>query len=381
MIFMKRLRVLFFSLWYPHRYDAMDGLFVRKHAQAVARYADVEVLFLYADEHIRQFETTEVVIDGVREVTVYFPKRGLLSYVNYFRAFRRGMKLMHKPDVTQTNVIGKDGLCSWWLKKTQGIPYVVVEHWTGFLPQNFSYRGFFRRRVAELVARNASMIMPVSHSLGNGMKSHGLDLAPYECINNVVDDFFFVKREKTPRTKKRFVNITCFDDRSKNVSGLLRTVRRIANQRDDFEFVLVGTGRDFKRIYELYQTLDFPEGMVRFTGELMPEGVYEWLTESDFMVLFSNYETFSVVAAEAICVGLPVVASSVGIVPNVVTEDCGIVINPGDETALEQAINFMLDNFSKYDMEQIRSLGHQFSFEAVGKHLLSVYERALNEKH
>lgn len=29
------MKVLFLTAWYPHRYDAMAGLFVRKHAEAV----------------------------------------------------------------------------------------------------------------------------------------------------------------------------------------------------------------------------------------------------------------------------------------------------------------------------------------------------------
>ncbi len=37
------MTVLFFSQWYPNRYDAMPGLFVRKHAQAVARFCDVDI--------------------------------------------------------------------------------------------------------------------------------------------------------------------------------------------------------------------------------------------------------------------------------------------------------------------------------------------------
>jgi hypothetical protein len=39
------MKVLFLTPWYPHRYDAMSGLFVRKHAQAVARQG-VEVTVL-----------------------------------------------------------------------------------------------------------------------------------------------------------------------------------------------------------------------------------------------------------------------------------------------------------------------------------------------
>ncbi len=375
---MNRLKVLFFSLWYPHRYDAMDGLFVRKHAQAVARFADVEVLFLYADARIREFEITDVTIDGVREVTVYFPKNGPLSYVNYFRAFSKGIKLMQTPDITQTNVIGKDGLCSWWLKKTKGIPYIAIEHWTGYLPQNFSYRGFFRKRIAETVARNASMIMPVSRALEREMKRNGLDLAPYEIVNNVVDDFFYDREEKAERSRIRILSVTCFGDSSKNLSGTLRVMRRIAQKRTDFEFVMIGTGGDYDKIHAYYESLDFPDGMVKFTGEQTPLEVAKWMKQSDILVIFSNFETFSVVAAEAYAVGLPIVASRSGGILDDISEGEGILVEPRNEEQLELALSTMLDSFAAYDVEAIREAGRQYSFDAVGRHLVDVYERALS---
>ena len=45
------------------------------------------------------------------------------------------------PDVVQLNVIQKQGILALWLKKRYRIPYVIVEHWSGYLPEN----GMFKR--------------------------------------------------------------------------------------------------------------------------------------------------------------------------------------------------------------------------------------------
>ena len=50
------MNVLFLSKWYPNKYDAMAGLFVRKHAQAAARVCDVTVMYVFTDPRIRVFE-------------------------------------------------------------------------------------------------------------------------------------------------------------------------------------------------------------------------------------------------------------------------------------------------------------------------------------
>ena len=67
------MKVLFLSAWYPHRYDAMSGLFVRKHAAVVSRYAEVCVLYLHADENIKRFEIVEQNFENVKEIYVYYP--------------------------------------------------------------------------------------------------------------------------------------------------------------------------------------------------------------------------------------------------------------------------------------------------------------------
>ena len=70
------MKVLYVSEWYPHRYDAMSGLFVRKHAQSVAfQEVDVCVLYVYPTED-KSFTSLHEIVDQhtslVREVYVYY---------------------------------------------------------------------------------------------------------------------------------------------------------------------------------------------------------------------------------------------------------------------------------------------------------------------
>lgn len=381
---MSHLRVLFFSLWYPHRYDAMDGLFVRKHAEAVGRLADVEVLYLHSDGNIRKFEIVENQQNGIREVTVYFPKFGppvirqLVVAINFWRAFKRGYKLVQKPDISHINVLGREGLCALWLKKRFGIPYVAIEHWSRYMPTSFSYRGFFTKKLTELVARHASVLMPVSRPLGENMKRLGIKCARYQIINNVVDDFFFATQKSEKREKKRFVSVTCFSNKSKNLTGLLNAVKQLSLLRQDFELVMVGSGVDYQMVYNHYLSLGFADGMVKFVGEQTPEGVCKWLNNSDFLVLFSNYETYSCVVSEAICCGKPIVSSALDTITSRIPDYAGLFVQPRNESELNEALNKMLDTFSDYDTEAVRSLSKQCSYAAVGQKLIDVYMNVLN---
>ena len=56
-------------------------------------------------------------------------------------------------------------------------------------------------------------------------------------------------------------------------------------------------------------------------------------------------------------------------------EECGILVPPGDESRLTEALNTMLDHCHEYDRGTIRQYGAQYSFAEVGAQFKHVYEQ------
>ena len=372
------MKVLYVSAWYPHRYDAMFGLFVQKHALAVAAAGvDVCALYLHSDTSIQHIEITDSTRDGVREIIVYYPQR-------YLSALRRGWNYVRThwglPDVCQLNVITKNALLPLWLKWRYKTPYIIVEHWSGYLPKNGSFAGSSRlhRWLCRKAVRHAERVLTVSPQLAAGMQACGLQHPKFEHINNVVDDFFFEEKEVPRAKKKALLHVSCFDEQAKNVCGLLRAIKQVAAKRQDFTLTLIGTGVDYEAVRSFAEGLDLPKGMVVFTGELAPKEVAEKMAVSDALVLFSNYETAGVVLCESIVCGKPVISTPVGVAPLIVNEQTGLLVPVGDENALAQAINKILDNFADYDSRLIRSYGKQYSFATVGSGLKEIYQSCMD---
>ena len=378
---MKKTKVLFLSAWYPHRYDAMEGLFVQKHAWAASRYTDVCVLFLLADKNITDYEIVTNKNQGVLETIVYYPKRvGLLrKIVTYFRAFQKGythvLSNWGKPKVTHAHILTRTGFLAYLLKKKYGIPYIITEQWSRYLPEKRTYTGFLRKYLTRLVVRNAEYLLPVSQTLADAMQCVGLQAKRTICVGNVVDDFFYVPQEKQPRTKRRILHVSCFDESAKNIRGILRAVQRLSDERFDFELIIIGTGPDFKQIHKEAQNLML-NSVIRFVGEQTPQQVSDWMHQSDFFVLFSNYETFATVIPEALASGIPVVSSQVGIAPQLVTQETGILVSVGDEDGLYSALQWMLNNFQNFDSEKLRQYALPFSSQQIGLQLRNCYKSA-----
>lgn len=381
-----QLKVLFLTPWYPHRYDAMAGLFVRKHAQAVARQGvDVGVLSIHSSQCIMHNEIEDKVVEGVREVVIYTNKGGVWGEVQALKQlWQYWYKRYGVPDVVHLNVLTKQGLLARWLQVNYNIPFVVMEHWSGYLPENGNYRGFVRKALSQMILSHAKAVMPVSSKLMNAMKQCGLKHNNWQIVPNVVDDFFYsrdtaccVRSEACcgREGKFRFLHVSCFDNRAKNTLAIVEAVEQLSKQRNDFEMIMVGTGQDifFTRCMADNYKLG-SRGFIQFTGEQTPQQVKEWMDASDCFVLFSNYETAAVVLEEAAACGMPIISTPVGIAEELIDETTGIIVPVKDIKSLTESMSAMIDNAKNYDSIKIKERAEKYSFDVVGCRLVEIYK-------
>lgn len=345
------MKILFLTPWYPSEKDAMSGLFVHKHAEAVrAQGVDVAVLSAWTWK----------------------------EFITGWRHIRRTWGL---PDVVQLNVIQKEGLLALWLKKRYNIPYIIVEHWSGYLPENEQFMRLpaWKKRLYQHIAKECTILLTVSDTLRQAMQQCGIQASRWGRINNVVDDFFFepsaVSRQKSDR--KTLLHVSCYEERAKNVKGLLRAAKALSELRQDWQLVLVGTGVDYIDVRTYAESLNFPEGLLKWTGELTPQKVAEAFDNADIFILPSNYENAPVVLSESIVKGVPIIATRVGGIPEMVNEQCGILVTPGNDNELTQTMNHMLDHYKEYNHNIISELGKQYAFSSVGMQLKEIYTHAI----
>ena len=383
--------ILFLTRWYPDRYDPMPGLFIKRHAEVVAEFARVAVLYLRAAPEKRMgFEMVQSAENGVFTLKVYYgtktflpsflskPLAGFLFIISFVKGYKFLLNNWHKPGIVHANVLTRVGMFALALRWFAGIPYVITEHWSRYLPLTGTYSGFLRKFLTRLVVRNAAAVSTVTVNLAKAMQQHGLQNKHYTLLPNVVDtDEYSPSDGRIETGVKRFIHISCFEDRSKNISGLLHTLARLSEVRSDFECILVGEGMDLDLMKKLANDLNLATSRVRFTGLLENQDVVMAYREADFMVMFSNYENMPVVISEALACGLPVVATAVGGIPEFVNADNGRLIAARDEDALLEAICFMLDHSHEYDRQKIRQNAVQvFGKPAVASKLKELYSFA-----
>ena len=370
----ERKHIVFLARWYPHRYDPMLGLFVQRHAEAAALYNDISVTYVHADENICQkFDIVDETVNNVRTIRVYYRKSWskLISLVRFFKANKKALKLLPKPDIIHVHILTRLGLIALWQKRLHGTPYIITEHWSRYLPGN-DFSGILRKRLTKTIVKHASAVTTVTDILAKAMQNHGLYNDNYIVVPNVVDINAF-KPHPHHNEVPKIVHVSCFENKSKNITGLIDALQILEDRNSVFQCVFIGDGIDFTMIQEYVKKLKHQENL-RFTGILAGQDYINELASSDFLVLPSNYETQGVVILEAFACGMPAVSTNVGGIPEIVNESNGILVPPQEPEKLADAMQTMLQTYRNYDADILRDgIIKKFSNETVGKLLNHIY--------
>lgn len=378
----RKLNILFISSWYPTRVFKYYGDFVKRHAKAVGLYTKVLCLHVIKDQDIkRKYEIVENNSEeNLVEVIFYFKSQWLskLKYVYYYiRGMQYIQKMYGKPDLIHANVLYPIGIVVFLLSSIYKIPYIFTEHWTGFLNGTYQRINFLKRRFYNYIGKKAKKVIPVTANLKKAMTVSGVH-AKYAVIPNVVETKVFQTQSNPDEYKKSILHVSNIRDEHKNISGLLRSISKLRLMRQDFILNIIHSEEN-NYLKDLSDSLGLTGKHVFFCGKKTYNEVAEYMRQSAFLVLFSNYENLPCVIVEAFAAGLPVLSTDVGGIKEHLDKEKGILIEKGNEEQLVDKLNFMLDHYQDYDKQLLANYAYEnFSFEKVGYKYLKIYQEVLN---
>jgi glycosyltransferase involved in cell wall biosynthesis len=383
------MNILFLATWYPNHFDPMYGLFVQRHAKAAAINNKVCVLHIVKDE--KTHAKREILIDKEKNLTevcvVYRPVCGKIPILNKaFSAFQflvaclYGLRYIKAksapPDIVHVHVLTRMGLVALLIKIFKGIPYIITEHWSRYQKVTGNYKGFFRRIITGIVVKNASILTTVTADLLSAMNEQGLKNQNSRILPNVVDDAFFIDcKSRKALHPFRLVHVSCFEDRSKNIGGILRVAKRLQDNGSEFELIMIGDGPDFEMMKSYCRELEISNETVIFKGLKTADEIAENFCISDFLLMFSHYENLPVVINEAFACGLAVISSDVGGISEIVKEGFGYLVQPGNEDELYNLIESLIAENVSVDASEMRQFAYKsFSAKAVADILNNIYK-------
>lgn len=381
----ERLKVLFLTRWYPNNYDPQLGVFVQKHAIAASQNCKVAVLCILPGTGLRSpFLLEEKESAGPAEFILYYrPMQSgirmidrvvnLLFYFLYFHLATRVItRKWGRPDLVHAVVFGRAAVAAGILHWQKGIPFVVSEHWSGYATGQFARRPKLWKGTMRRLAKKASAITAASQFLLGKMQAAGLN-GRMRILPNAVEIPGELTRQQTAGEPVKILLVADLEDEIKNVSGVIQAFASVGKDRPGVQLQIIGDGKDRALLEALAQDMNMPEGQIIFYGRKDNATVYEFLLQCSFVVMNSRVETFSLICAEALACGKPVVATRCGGPEEFLSEKTGILIEPGDAAGLENALRKMIDNYAGYDPMKLQDLARPFSMNSTGRALFELY--------
>lgn len=367
----------------------MLGLFVKKHANAAieAGYRVSVAFAISAKESGRNkvYQTKATQTDELIEVEVtYTGAKGITGKIRQLRAWQKAInkavELGGKPELIHAHVLTRTALLAMLSGWKYRVPFIVTEHWSRYYPENPQFKGKINKMLTQWVLNKAAKVTVVSHRLAMAMKSHGLNFRT-EILPNVVDTNLFMTTPHTASPIKKIVAISCFDEKAKNLFMLMDAFKMLRDENKAMELVLIGEGNDLEITKKHAVDLGLTAEEVIFPGMLQNEALVGQLQSADCLALSSNYETFGIVAYEALACGVPVVATDVADIAMHISPEMGRVVPANDPLAFKNALQQVLEHPDAFPPGPMRDFVLQhFSPEAVAKNLDHLYKPLLKHQ-
>ena len=258
------------------------------------------------------------------------------------------------------------------LAESWGVPLVVTEH-TGPWSVIADRPRIWKR--AKKVLESASAVLPVSRHLAGEIRNSGIHPQYLEVLGNPVDTDLFSLRPHPPKNPKTILFLGRLDP----FKGGLRTLqayREARNTLGDYRLEIIGQGpeseaiRAFISAHGLEGKVDFREAVL---GRAEMRDVFH---RASFLVFPSLFESFGLVAAEALSTGLPVVVTNRTGPRDFSTPESTVAVDPESVSDIARCMCEMAGRWEQMQPDRIRkSVEEKFGWRQYALRLKALYRQ------
>jgi L-malate glycosyltransferase len=381
------MKILHITNWYPNLWNPKEAPFIQEHFDSLDGFSTGELWHVqvrnegplfkiefgsYSEKEHFAILNTRIknwsVIERLHLLMLFLVKKKLRSKRFDLVNFHIAYPLLRFPRL---------------VKKLFREKIVITEHWSAYKRGFFLPEGSKSRKRIEQIFHHKLPVITVSNALMQDIIVFaGVDDFPQFIIPNIVDTGLFYPAQNTePDTGiLRFLMVANWVPIKKPML-VLEAFKLLAEKNKTIQLSIIGYGTQWEAMQAFVQNNKL-EKQVFFLGKKSKAQIAEELRKTSFFLHPSEYETFSVVCAEALCCGVPVIASKVGGIKEVVSAGAGILLE-NKITEWLRVLEFVssgevLKKFNPLNISTNAS--KRFSIQEVGKQYASVLEQIIHDE-
>jgi glycosyltransferase involved in cell wall biosynthesis len=361
------MRVLHITNWYPTVEQPMKAIWIKQHIDALEEFCSNHVYHVEvepADEYSFKFfensnnrKTYRVKLPTRRFFIIEIISAFLLFYILLFKIRLKNYDLINFH-------IAYPLLTYWWIiKKMIKVPVVITEHWSAY-HFNFGLPPSVRLSRIRRIFKQGIPLIAVSEALANDIKHFSKANFPTHIVPNIVDDLVYFADDSCLR--QNFFFMVSQWKWPKQPITIFEAFKEFTKIEPDFKLKVGGYGPD----YPLLKTWIEENKMnrsIELLGTLQAQEIARFFRHCRAFLQCTEYETFSVVCAEAVSCHTPLVVSRVGGIQEVVKTGEGIYIDSNEPSPWLQGMQLVLTKpftFNQANRFSKNNVGHTY-FEVL----------------
>lgn len=406
------MKLLVIADIYPSKENPISGIFIKEQIEELRKYHDVLVMVIgrkffrigtrsfvkYIFGRLPRNTKAKKINDqsarrdtkrGQNVIRIEYPvfvvTESPFHILNGISAHLIALKKLYetrfRPDLIYTHKSFPAGYVGWKLKKKFNAPVVNVEFQGPFSSYfNEPYLGDRVINTINHIDRTICTGFQLSEIQAYGIRSDRLGNA-----HNGVDTIRFSFEKDTYKNRKTEIErgkikllVVGRIEEAKGVRYLLEAIQIL---KDEFPFISISiVGPIDKGGGEILDSLRIMklEKNVHYKGICSNEELPSVINKHDIFVSASLHETFGYTIIEALACGKPVVATRCGEPEKIVNEKVGVLVEKAHSQALAEGIRYVIQNYERYDPEEIREYAvENFSQRVVINRLNDLFEEVL----
>lgn len=346
------MKILHITNWYPSRPSPLSATWIRNHIKSLPDYVintiyhieikrgSLKILTGKNDDNSSYFifhfpleiwKLYEVISLILVLIVLVINRKRELEAINFHIAY---------PNCTYIYII----------KKLINKPIIITEHWSAYYYDFNIIVPRKRKRIQKIFHHNIPVIT-VSNSLMEDIRRFSNSNFPGYVIPNVVHTDVFTYCEN-PHNKDKYIFLAVSQWKwPKDPFILLKAWKTIQNGNKNKHLIIGGYGPQWNDMVALVNKLGISD-TVELRGKMNQIQIAEEMNRATAFIHISQYETFSVVCAEALCCGTPVIASNVGGIKELINSQNGI-LSENNENDIVRAIRDIIKNKKHYNRREI----------------------------
>ena len=265
------------------------------------------------------------------------PVASFLSKAGYILWTRKIKQLVNKinPDILHAHWATSYGL----LAALTGFHPFILSTWGSDIiisPRKY----WIMKKFVEYSLKKTDLVTATSEMLASATEKFIYDGRSVHTIPFGVDVDLYFPATTSPRNESICIGLVKSFEEKYGVEYLIRAMKIVVDRGFNSNLVLVGDGSQFDNLVNLGRSLGI-SNLIKFIGKVDNSKVASYLQTMDIFVVpsISSSETFGVAVIEASSCAIPVIASDIGGLSEVIVDgETGFLIPPRNEEAIAEKI-------------------------------------------